>query len=135
MSEFKNLKIVFFDSTCLICNKAVRTLLSFDKEKTLHFAPVNGRVYKDLCIENKIGDIDSIIYSNQDRLSYKSQAILNLCNDLKIIPSLLLKIIGLFPKSLTDLIYDIIAKNRYRFFRPIDECSLIPKQDRDRLLD
>ena len=53
-------------------------------------------------------------------------------------PYNLLIVFYLIPSFIRDIIYDLVAKNRYRIFGKIDECSIVKKQAnlvQDKLID
>ena len=50
------------------------------------------------------------------------------CAEIKIkFPYILLIVFYVIPGFLRDLIYDLVAKNRYRIFGKVDECSIVKK--------
>jgi predicted DCC family thiol-disulfide oxidoreductase YuxK len=44
-------------------------------------------------------------------------------------------VFGLIPRALRDWGYDVIARNRYRWFGKVEYCELIPEDMRAMLLD
>ena len=44
-------------------------------------------------------------------------------------------IFSLLPKSLTDFVYNMIAKNRYRLFGKRQSCRIPSKNEKDKFLE
>lgn len=78
-------------------------------------------------IPENIGNFDTVIYQNDQKVYIKSRAAVELLIEL----GGFWKIAGIFkliPKGLVDIVYDFIAKNRYRWFGRKSEC-LVPTAD------
>tara|TARA_Y100000996_G_scaffold415459_1_gene410311 strand:- start:2406 stop:2816 length:411 start_codon:yes stop_codon:yes gene_type:complete len=125
-----NLKktIVFYDGFCPMCHFWVRYLLKNDIEKSLHFAPIQGKFGEEFIDKNKLEKIDSLIYYNPNtgihiysKAVYEVLRFLNLRN----IYFFTLKIL---PFYISTLIYKIVARIRYKIFKPYDSCE-IPSQE------
>jgi len=77
--------------------------------------------------------MDSIILLEDNKVFSKSSAVLKI---VKQIPRLkFLYFLRYIPKGLRDLIYDLIAKYRYRVFGKMDYCPVVDKKIRHRFLD
>ena len=126
--------IIFFDSECIMCNKYVTFVIEHEKHQKFYFAPVNGLTFKELQIDSQYPNIDSIIlYSNGTFI--KSTAVLNILMTLSSPFSILARLGLLIPRFFRDLVYDTVAKYRYKVFGTIEACSLIPPESRERILD
>jgi predicted DCC family thiol-disulfide oxidoreductase YuxK len=44
-------------------------------------------------------------------------------------------VVGFLPNRLLDIVYDVVAKNRYRFFGKYDSCSLPDRDRRSRFIE
>jgi predicted DCC family thiol-disulfide oxidoreductase YuxK len=53
----------------------------------------------------------------------KSDAALEIANDLNVFYQLL-GMLKIFPKKIRDLVYDYIAKNRYKWFGKTENCMM-----------
>ena len=119
------MKIIIFDGICGLCNKSVDLLIKLDKHKIFQYTSLQGEYIKQLDIEE---DIDSIIFYEDEKLYYKSTAIL------KILRSLgggwiVVNIFYLIPTFLRDAIYDLIAKYRYEIFGKMESCRILKEGD------
>lgn len=129
-------KIIFYDSYCNLCNRFVYAIIKLDKKNIFLFAPLNGKNAKNLLkkinIKNKI--VDSVILFNNNSISYKSKAVIEILISLGGIYRILF-ITKIIPRNLLDWLYDIIAKNRYSWFGKQDHCMLPDKKIISKFLD
>lgn len=121
--------MVFFDGVCNLCNRAVRFVIQHDRKATVKFcslqsdyavkifAHANGMVIKS----------DSVVFLKGDNFFVKSEAVLELFLQLGT-PWRFLYVFKAIPRSWRDRLYDVIAKNRYRWFGKQDSC-MVPSKD------
>ena len=128
MENYK--KIILFDGVCNLCNTTVQFVIKNDKEDIFRFTPLQSATGKKLLTERNIDteDIDSIILIEPNVAYYtKSTAALEIGKYLKglsTISSILLWI----PESLRDIVYDFVAKNRYKWYGKKESC-MIPTEE------
>ncbi len=129
MIYFKNNAIIFFDGYCNLCNASVNFIIKRDAESYFKFSSLTSEFSKDFLIENNynILDFKTIILFENNQLYSKSDAVLRILKNLKT-PLKYCYYLKYIPKSIRDLIYDLIAKNRYSWFGKRDEC-LIPSKE------
>jgi len=127
----KKEKIIIFDGICGLCNKSVDILMKLDTQKSFKYTSNQGEFVKTLDIEP---DMDSIIYDEDGIIYYKSTAILKILQALGGL-WIMTSIFYLIPRALRDLIYDIIAKYRYRIFGKMESCRMPKKEERDLFID
>ena len=126
--------IVFFDGVCNLCQGSVRYLIKHDKKGVLKFASLQGNYAKDFVNETEIQSIQSILFFDGKMLYKKSTAVLKLSRLLGGWYQLLL--LGyILPRFFRDWLYNIVAKNRYRWFGKKDQCMLPSKGFENRFLD
>jgi predicted DCC family thiol-disulfide oxidoreductase YuxK len=77
---------------------------------------------------------DSIVLVQDGALAVKSTAALRIARGLRW-PWPLLAVFWLVPRPLRDLVYDWIAKNRYRWFGKTAACLVPTPELRARFLD
>lgn len=132
----KTKKIVLFDGVCNLCNGAVQFILKRDKKDTFRFAALQSEVGKQLMTERNITDetLDSIILIEPGVAYYtKSTAALKIAEDLNGIWSLSFILLWI-PESFRNIVYDFIAKNRYKWYGKKDQCMLPTTEFRDKFL-
>jgi len=126
--------IVFFDGVCNLCQGSVRYLIKHDKKGVLKFASLQGNYAKDFVNETEIQSMQSIMFFDGKMLYKKSTAVLKLSRLLGGWYQLLL--LGyILPRFFRDWLYNIVAKNRYRWFGKKDQCMLPSKGFKNRFLD
>lgn len=126
--------IVFFDGVCNLCQGSVRYLIKHDKKEVLKFASLQGNYAKDFVNETEIQSMQSILFFDGKMLYKKSTAVLKLSRLLGGWYQLLL--LGyILPRFFRDWLYNIVAKNRYRWFGKKDQCMLPSIGFKNRFLD
>lgn len=122
----ENKKIILFDGVCNLCNGAVQFIIKRDQEDTFLFAALQSETGKKLIAERGIdtAKTDSIIFIDPGVAYYtKSEAALEIGSHLKGY-STISKILGLIPNSLSNIIYDFIARNRYKWYGKKEFCMV-----------
>lgn len=131
-----NKKIILFDGICNFCNDAVLKIINYDKKNQFIFTSLQSETGKK--ITNHLGintsKIDSIILYEPEVAYYiKSTAAL------KIMISFgglwkISKALFIFPESIRNIIYDFIAKNRYKWFGKKETCMIPSKEIQEKFL-
>ena len=125
----RNKKIILFDGVCNLCDNTVQKVIKADKNAQFRFASLDSEIGKQIL--DYIGvdrqKMDSIVLY-QPGISYylKSQAAFKIASYLGL-PYSLINIFSVFPKALTDIGYDFIAKNRYKWYGKKESC-MIPNE-------
>lgn len=126
--------IILFDGDCQLCHSSVQFIIKRDPKIKFKFASLESNIGKDLLKRFHMPvNVTSLILINKDKCYNKSSAALHICKSLKGI----WKICYLFliiPKPIRDYIYDIVAKNRYKWFSKRKSCPIPASKDRQRLL-
>lgn len=128
MENYK--KIILFDGVCNLCNTTVQFVIKNDKEDIFRFSPLQSDTGKKLLTERNIDteDIDSIILIEPNVAYYtKSTAALEIGKYLKGL-STISSILLWLPESLRDIVYDFVAKNRYKWYGKKESC-MIPTEE------
>src|SRR5690606_35562109 len=125
-----------FDGVCNLCNGAVQFIIKRDPTASIKFAPLQSNRGKAEL--QKFGmDQDylhSIIVIDNDQLYSNSAAAIRIAKKLGGIWSFF-SVFNLVPKSWRDGLYNLIARNRYRFFGKQKECMLPTPELKSRFLD
>ena len=122
----KDKKIVLFDGVCNLCNNSVNKVISHDKNDLFRFASLQSDVgvaiQKHLQIDPS--KLDSIILYEPGKAYYhKSTAALKIMNEFGGFWKLT-QAFYIFPEGLRNLVYDFIAKNRYKWFGKQGSCTI-----------
>ncbi len=127
--------LVLFDGICHFCNNTVNFIINRDPEKKFVFAPLQSDLARnalDNFSENSIR-IDTIILIQHNKIYRRSRAALEIVKQLNGLWPLCYICIAV-PGFIRDLIYDLIAKNRYKWFGRLDACCLPTPEMRERFL-
>ncbi len=133
----KNKKIILFDGICNLCNDVVLKVIKYDKKNIFLFSSLQSKIGKEITdhLGIDISKIDSIIlYEPGVSYDIKSTAALKIIQDFKGIWSLTY-ILFLFPEGFRNLIYDYIAKNRYKWFGKKEKCMIPSSELKEKFLD
>ena len=128
------MNIVLFDGICNLCNRTVSFLIKNDTNNLLHYTAQQNQAGIDIMHQYGIEAANkSVIFIKEDKVFYKSDAIIEISKLLTGWPRIL-KYSYLVPKLLRDGIYDIIAVNRYRLFGKRTTCSIPTKEHQHKFL-
>ncbi|HDZ06184.1 hypothetical protein LCGC14_0291850 [marine sediment metagenome] len=123
-------KIILFDGVCNLCNSTVQFVIKRDVNDIFRFTPLQSDTAKKLLHERNIDidDIDSIILIEPNVAYYtKSTAALEIGKELKGYDAVSL-ILQWLPESFRNIVYDYIAKNRYKWYGKKESC-MIPTEE------
>ena len=129
-------KIIFYDSYCNLCNGFINAIVKLDKKNVFLFAPLNGNHATNLLKKNNIKNttVDSVILFNNNSISYKSKAVIEILISLGSFYRVLV-ISKIIPRTFLDWLYDIVAKNRFSWFGKQDHCMAPDKKIISKFLD
>jgi len=134
--------IVFYDGVCGLCNRLVQFLLKHDREGRLRFASLQSDFAAKVLGRHGFDpkDLDTVhVVENYDqpdeRVLQRSDAILRAGRELGGFWSASSSISKIVPRPLRDVVYKLVATNRYRMFGKFDTCMLPDPSQRSRFLD
>ena len=116
---------ILFDGVCNLCSGFVVFTIKRDSGAKFKFASLQSEHGEKLQKEFGLdpNDIKTMVLVENDRVYLKSDAALRIFRQLDGLWSLLYYLI-VFPKPLRNYVYDVVAKNRYRWFGKKDECMV-----------
>ncbi|WP_299381842.1 thiol-disulfide oxidoreductase DCC family protein [uncultured Lacinutrix sp.] len=121
----KNKKLILFDGVCNLCSASVQYAITHDKNNVFMFAALQSDIGEQVINHFKVdvSKTDSILlYSPEnDSLKIKSSAALHVAKDLGF-PRSLLSVFLIVPAFIRNLVYDFIAKNRYKWYGKKESC-------------
>ncbi len=130
----KNSPILFFDGHCTLCSYWVDFVLRNEKDQRIRFASLQSDFCQDFFAKHAFKhEVDSLVLWDGNHFSVKSSAALSLTPSLKQ-PYSWLRFLRIFPRRLRDLVYDVVAKNRHRWFENKSVCRLPTPQEHVRFL-
>jgi predicted DCC family thiol-disulfide oxidoreductase YuxK len=127
--------ILLFDGVCNLCNASVQFVLKRDRQGQFRFASLQSEAAQELLRQfpEAPAGINTVVLIENGQLYTKSDAALRAAKRLPGPWPLLYGFI-LLPRPLRNLVYDWIARNRYRWFGKEDQCMLPRPEWKDRFL-
>lgn len=131
--------VLLYDGVCGFCNKSVQLILDHDRKGSMRFAALQSD-YGQAMIERhpELRGVDSVVFveahAGGERIHVRSDAALKVAAYLGGFWKLFLAA-KIIPAGLRDYLYDLFARNRYKFFGKYDTCMLPPPEVRSRFLD
>jgi predicted DCC family thiol-disulfide oxidoreductase YuxK len=127
--------IVLFDGVCGFCDGAIRFIIDKEREPHFKFAPLQSPAGKRLLAAHGMPEdwMTSYVLITDGRAYVKSAATARIAPHLRM-PWSLMRRLRHLPPPLVDFFYDIIARNRYRWFGKFDSCRLLTPELADRFL-
>ncbi len=121
--------IIYFDDYCYLCSNTIQFLNWIDKGRNLQFSGLNSEEKAELFIQAtpKILNSDSIIVYRNHQYYIKSAAIFQILRSLGGL-FYLFRIFEIIPIKFLDLIYDQIARHRYKVFGKRKSCYIPPRK-------
>lgn len=127
--------IIFFDGYCVLCSRFARFVLRRDRQGIFRLAaaqsPLGQAVYRHFALDPVA--FESNLLLSEGRGWVKSRGTIRIFVRLGF-PWSLVAILKLIPPTLIDNLYDLIARNRIRWFGARSVCLLEDPGHRDRFL-
>jgi predicted DCC family thiol-disulfide oxidoreductase YuxK len=128
--------IILFDGVCNFCNAIVNFIIRQDKKNAFLFAALQSEAGKKLLQQYDINweRSDSFVVIENNKACMKSTAVLKLYGKLPWYWKWT-QLFWIVPKFIRDWIYNVVAKNRYRWFGKKDQCVIPSPNVRERFLE
>ena len=117
--------ILLFDGHCNLCNAWVQYIVKRDSAKTIRFASLQSKAGRRMLEEHKIDKnyIESLVFFEEGSFTFSRKAALRTLSYLDGWQKHLI-FLSVVPRSLRDLVYRFIAKNRYKWFGRREQCMV-----------
>ncbi len=128
--------LVLFDGVCNLCNGSVQFIIDRDPNAYFRFAALQSDAAAPALAHCGRGDstLDSIVLVEGGVCYSRSDAALRIARRLSgLWPVVYVGI--LFPRLVRDLVYELIARHRYRWFGRTETCRIPTPELRARFLD
>ncbi|MBS1928646.1 MAG: thiol-disulfide oxidoreductase DCC family protein [Chitinophagaceae bacterium] len=128
--------IILFDGICNLCNASVQFVIKHDPTEKFQFASLQGKAGKGFLKSFNLpqNDFFSFVLIENGKAYTKSTAALRVSRYLSWPVNWLYGFI-IVPPFIRDAVYNLIAKNRYRWFGKLKECMIPTAQLKNRFLD
>jgi len=128
--------ILLFDGVCNLCSSSVQFVLKRNRNENVRFASLQSTFAQHELLRSDLPKdyLNSLVLLENGKTYVKSDAALRLTKHL----SGLWKVGSVFliiPRFIRDGVYDLVAKNRYRWFGKKDVCWIPEKRWQNRFLN
>jgi len=134
--------IILYDGVCGLCNRFVQFVLNRDHEDRFRFAALQSKFARDILERHQLNaDALDTVYLVLDhrhpgeRLLSKGDGVNAVLQELGGFWLIWARLLQLFPQPFRDWSYNLVARNRYRFFGRHEACPLPDPKDRYKFLD
>lgn len=127
--------VLLFDGVCNLCNASVNFVIDHDPAGRVKVGAIQSDAGQALLREYRLDPayLDSLVLLDGGRAYVKSDAALRLARYLDG-PWAWLDRLRVLPKGLRDVLYDVVAKNRYRWFGVRESCRMPTPELRSRFI-
>ena len=127
---------ILFDGVCNLCNGTVHFIIKRDKKKLIRYAALQSDTGLQLLQQSGLiwKDMQSFVFFESKKVYTRSTAALKVCRYLKAGWPLCYGFI-IVPRFIRDGIYNLIARNRYKWFGKREQCMVPSQEIKSRFLD
>jgi predicted DCC family thiol-disulfide oxidoreductase YuxK len=135
MKASKKKTVILYDGVCNLCNASVQFILKNDVKNQFLFASLQSDAARKLLLQFNHENVKllSIVLIEDNKVYYKSTAALRIGKKLRP-PWNFLYFFIVVPKKIRDFLYDVIAKNRYKWFGKRDTCKPVGGEYKNRFI-
>jgi predicted DCC family thiol-disulfide oxidoreductase YuxK len=128
-------QVVLFDGVCNFCNNSINFIIKRDNKNLLKFAALQSEAGAQLMEQYGLEalNLQSFIFIEKGKAYDRSTAALKVCKYLGAAWPLFYGFI-IVPKFIRDGLYNLIAKNRYKWFGVKSECMVPSAEVRAKFL-
>jgi predicted DCC family thiol-disulfide oxidoreductase YuxK len=134
--------VVLYDGVCALCNGFVRFVLARDRAGVFRYASLQSDLAQATLIRHGRDprDLTTLVLVLDrglptERVVDKSTAALQVLSRLPGAWAAMGRVMMFAPSALRDIVYNLVARMRYRTFGKYDACPIPEPGVRDRFLD
>jgi predicted DCC family thiol-disulfide oxidoreductase YuxK len=123
--------VLLYDGVCGLCNRVVQFTLRHDRKDVFRFAPLQSELAGRALARHgeSAKDLNSVYVvlgmgQAQERLLGRSDAVIYLFRTLGGRWKALAAVYEILPRSARDVLYNLVARNRYRVFGKFEACPV-----------
>ena len=133
MSKFYKAKnVIFYDDNCVLCNFSVSFIIKNDPDHKFYFSPIQGNIAKKVLDIKYINNINSLVLLSNFEVYTKARALKYIIYSLYKLK--FYKFIIFIPNPILNIIYNMIAKIRYKVFGKSKSCLYLDQSLNKRFL-
>jgi len=128
--------VILFDGVCNLCSSTVQFIINKDKKNVFKFASLQSEFGQQILNSYQISntELNTFILYEQGKIYTRSTGALKVAGQLsggwKLLSTLLF-----IPAFLRDAVYNVISRNRYKWFGQKTSCWVPTPKLRSKFLD
>ncbi|MEM9086311.1 MAG: DCC1-like thiol-disulfide oxidoreductase family protein [Pseudomonadota bacterium] len=123
-----------FDHHCVLCSGGVGFIMKHDKCANIAFTSAQEGLGEALCRHYRLDWDESYLFIHEGRPYIKSTGYFEVARAMGGAWHLA-RVFQIIPRSIRDWAYDLVARNRYKWFGKTEEaCALLTPDQRARLI-
>lgn len=128
--------VMLYDGECSLCNGTVNFVIDHDREGLLRFAPLQSEVGQAYLRRFNLPteDFQSYVIVEADQAFQKSAAARRMGHHMGGPWRVMASMSKIIPRALGDAFYDLVFRNRIRWFGRVSECRVPDPKTRERFL-
>ena len=127
--------VLLYDGVCNLCHGSVRFVLNHERASELRFCALQSEEGQVICNHFGISSsMDSLVLIEDGTAYSWSTAALRTSAYLRA-PWAWARFLLIIPRSIRDVMYGFIARNRYMLFGKKDYCTIPTRADQLRFID
>lgn len=128
--------VIIFDGVCHLCNASVDFVMKRDQKRMFRYTANQMEAGQKILRDNGINpdQIETVYLYENGTLYDKSSAALRIARKLGFPYNLAFGFI-IVPAFIRNIVYNLIAKNRYKWFGKKETCRLPTAEERSLFLD
>lgn len=127
--------IIIFDGECVFCSRWVRFALKADRSRKYSFMTAQSEtgqaLYRHYGLDSR--DYETNILLEDGTAYFRSRGSIRMVAGLGF-PWRAVRILSLIPSGMADLLYELVARNRFRIAGRKDACFVPSADDRARFI-
>jgi len=132
-------QLILFDGVCNLCNTTVQRIIARDPNRRFRFGTLQSdaarRALEEASASMDLDDLpDSIVLLDSEGVHTRSTAAIRIARQLGF-PYVLLGLGVVLPRRVRDSLYQMVARNRYRWFGRQDQCMVPTSELAARFID
>ena len=129
MKELENKGLVLFDGVCQFCNSSVNFMIRKDNTDYFRFLPLQSELGQKIIKQFNLDpeNLQTVILLENKRIYTRSTAALRIARKLKGGWKLFYGFV-IIPAFIRDAVYNVISRNRYKWWGKHDSC-MVPTPD------
>ena len=129
-------QIVIFDGVCNLCSHSAQFILRHDRLRAFKLATAQSATGRALLIDRSLDpdELETFVLLKQGRIYVRSDAALEIAKELDW-PWRALAVLRVIPRMFRDPLYNVVARNRYRWFGKMDQCMVPTEKIRSRFVE